>query len=145
MNNPNVAKKVSKEVFLAPLMIVIEMHEHTRLQVELMRKRVSELMAVAVKSNEALPTHLRPRHLFMLETQMDQVNYQIAQARVAVENAIGHLRDIAKDALTIDPYYREDALGVLYRAEQIAQGNVKLIDSIVEEVELTNSILLTID
>jgi hypothetical protein len=141
---PNVASHVPTSVFLRPLVDIKALHQIQKQDLECTRVHLNEMMVNIIKSHEALPMHIRPRQLFALETELQSLADGVRLARAAINQSIGQLHQIAQDAKNVDPQYREDALRIVFEAEKIALGNIQTIDTILEEVDLNNSKLLTI-
>jgi len=145
MNNPKIAKNVPSEVFLAPLInLKSNMIGQGVDLTETLTKHLRPFLTEVVKSNEALPTMMRQRQLFMLEERLNDFTDRYNLVRSLIEESIADLPRIAEEALRVDSKYREAALRLVYETEQIARKNKQTVTQILEEVELTNSKLLTL-
>lgn len=145
MNNQHQNTRVpTVDEYLAPLADIRGAHLLQAEGLLVIRAKMNLMMTNVIKSHEALPMHLRPRQLFQLEESMNEMAESFRAQRDAIKVAITHLHSIAKDAMNVDPMYREGALRIVYEAEQIAKRNVETLETMLDEIDLSNSQLLTV-
>lgn len=113
---------VSREEFLKPLFVIKQTCELQGRQIDALRMETQRLLTKIEQQHLAIPSHMRSRHLFLLEDKINKVCDSFVPTEQVIKRGVDAVRLVAKDVIGIDPIFREDALQLVRSSELLLEG-----------------------